>query len=64
MALAGAFVLAWAVCSFTAAQYGRGYATEAGTAAWWATMAWYMVGGAILATGAAVHALPEGSSKG
>ena len=63
MALAGGFLAAWAACSFAAYQYGRGYQSEAGIAEWWATMAWYMIGGAILSTVAAVHALPGPSKR-
>ncbi len=54
MALAGGFALAWIALSLYSANLAGGYEPGRSQAAWWAVLSWFMLGGALAATIAAV----------
>ena len=53
MALSTVFLALWGLCSF----FASGYDGEA-AGQWWATVAWFMLGGMVLSIVAAVAAAP------
>ena len=53
MSLSGGFMAGWLAASIASATLSGSYRGEV-SAAFWATLAWFMLGGAILATMAAV----------